>query len=283
MMLRASTISARRTILLAELDRCAVRQELGSTTYKARRHIANVDDGIRSQLFSLYDHPVCRGQPSPAHHLGVFGQFAAKDESDQRGEIFAKPDRIDRMDLGEPEDFDPEAVEEYLQNLESSGPAVETLACGCPSTQMQTFETESACQAANQPQNQSTVHSNLGHWPVQIKLVPPHAQFLQDANLLILADCAAVAYAGLHQELLKDRVVMMGCPKFDDVPEYVERFTEIFKKNDVNSITAVIMEVPCCSGLPMMVKNGLEAAGKIMPIKKIVISTSGKLLKEEAI
>jgi hypothetical protein len=92
-----------------------------------------------------------------------------------------------------------------------------------------------------------------------------------------------VAYAGLHQELLKNRVVMMGCPKFDDVPEYVERFTEIFKKNDVNSITTVIMEVPCCFGLPMMVKNGLEAAGKSLPIKKIVISTNGKRLKEETI
>ncbi len=181
------------------------------------------------------------------------------------------------------EDFDPEAVEEYLQNLESSGPAVETLACGCPSTQMQTFETASACQASNQPQSQTVAHSALGHWPIQIKLIPPHAPFLQHADLLILADCAAVAYAGLHQELLKDRVVMMGCPKFDDVPEYVERFTEIFKKNDVSSITAVIMEVPCCSGLPMIVKNGLEAAGKSLPIKKIVISTSGKLLKEETI
>jgi len=181
------------------------------------------------------------------------------------------------------EDFDPEAVEEYLQNLESSGPAVETLACGCPSTRMQTFETTSACQAANQPRNQTAVHSNLGHWPVQIKLVPPHAPFLQHADLLILADCAAVAYAGLHQELLKDRVVMMGCPKFDDVPDYVERFTEIFRQNDVNTITTVIMEVPCCSGLPMIVKNGLEAAGKSLPIRKIVISTSGKLLKEEAV
>ncbi|MEA2109961.1 MAG: 4Fe-4S binding protein [Pseudomonadota bacterium] len=181
------------------------------------------------------------------------------------------------------EDFDPEAVEEYLQNLESSGPAVETLACGCPSTQMQSFKTASACQEANQPPNQTAAHSALGHWPVQIKLIPPHAPFLQHADLLILADCAAVAYAGLHQELLKDRVVMMGCPKFDDVEEYVERFSEIFKKNDVNSITTVIMEVPCCSGLPMMVKNGLEAAGKSLPIKKIVIGTNGKRLKEETI
>ena len=181
------------------------------------------------------------------------------------------------------EDFDPEAVEEYLQNREDAEITGETLACGCPSTQMQTFATTAACQTANQPQSQATVHSNLGHWPVQIKLIPPHAPFLQHADLLILADCAAAAYAGLHQELLQDRVVMMGCPKFDDVPEYVEKFTEIFKKNDVNSITAVIMEVPCCSGLPMIVKNGLEAAGKSLPIKKIVIGTSGRLLKEESI
>ncbi len=181
------------------------------------------------------------------------------------------------------EDFDPEAVEEYLQSRKTAETANKTLACGCPSTQMQTFKTTSACQAANQPQSQTAVHSALGHWPIQIKLIPPHAPFFQHADLLILADCAAVAYAGLHQELLKDRVVMMGCPKFDDVPEYMEKFTEIFKKNDVNSITTVIMEVPCCSGLPMIVKNGLEAAGKSLPIKKLVISTNGKQLKEEVI
>ncbi|MBN2332220.1 MAG: 4Fe-4S binding protein [Deltaproteobacteria bacterium] len=182
------------------------------------------------------------------------------------------------------EDFDPEAVEAYLETLDQHPqPVRQTLACGCPSTHLQTFEPKTSCQAANQPQSQTAGHSALGHWPIQIKLIPPHAPFLQQADLLVLADCAAVAYAALHQELLKGRVVMMGCPKFDDVPEYVEKFTEIFRKNDINSVTAVTMEVPCCSGLPMMVKNGMAAAGKKLPVTMLVIGTNGTLMKKEVL
>jgi NAD-dependent dihydropyrimidine dehydrogenase PreA subunit len=174
------------------------------------------------------------------------------------------------------EDFDPEAVEEYLKNRDDGGGQPgETLACGCPSTQMQTFSEcgcsggETAASAGPAPK------SNLGHWPVQIRLIPAHAPFLQNADILILADCAAVAYAGLHQNLLKDRIVMMGCPKFDDLPDYEERFTEIFSRNEINSVTVVLMEVPCCSGLPTAVRNALSRAGKNPPFKETVLSLKG--------
>jgi hypothetical protein len=120
--------------------------------------------------------------------------------------------------------------------------------------------------------------SALGHWPVQIRLIPAHAPFLKDADILILADCAAVAYASLHQKLLADRVVMMGCPKFDDLPDYEERFTEIFTKNDMKSVTIVTMEVPCCSGMPTAVKNALHRAGKTPPVNEIVLSLKGEPL-----
>ncbi|MBN2232608.1 MAG: 4Fe-4S ferredoxin, partial [Deltaproteobacteria bacterium] len=123
--------------------------------------------------------------------------------------------------------------------------------------------------------------SALGHWPVQVRLVPPHAPFLDHADLVILADCAAVAYAGLHRDLLPGRVVLMGCPKFDDLPEYEARFTEIFRRHEVNSVTAVVMEVPCCSGLPVAVKNAVAAAGAKLPVQKLVIGTDGTVIRRE--
>ncbi len=97
----------------------------------------------------------------------------------------------------------------------------------------------------------------------------------------MLADCCGVAIPTLHKDLLKGRVVMIGCPKFDDIQEYVEKFADIFKTADIKSILSVVMEVPCCSGLPMIVKKGMEAAGKNIPIKELVISTRGKILEQK--
>lgn len=165
------------------------------------------------------------------------------------------------------EDFDPEAVEEYLWGRESD----QQLACGCPSTEMREL------QPAATPSDPAPA-SRLGHWPVQIRLVPAHAPFLRNADLLILADCAAVAYAGLHQELLADRVVLMGCPKFDDLPAYEKHFTEIFSGNEIKSIKVVSMEVPCCSGLVGAVSKALEKAGKEIDLEKVVVALNGKII-----
>ncbi len=181
------------------------------------------------------------------------------------------------------EDFDPEAVEEYLKDREEdnetdkkSSNGLETLACGCPSTQMQTF---SNCNDNKETASSPAPASALGHWPVQIRLIPAHAPFLNNADILVLADCAAVAYAALHQELLSDHVVMMGCPKFDDLADYEERFSEMFVKNEIKSVTVVTMEVPCCSGFPVAVKNALKKAEKVTPVKEMVINLKGKVLK----
>ncbi len=185
------------------------------------------------------------------------------------------------------DDFDPEAVEEYLKDRdatdneahEKSQPvAPENLACGCPSTQMQTF-TKSNYNDNKKISNNPAPASALGHWPVKIRLIPAHAPFLKNADILILADCTAVSYAALHQELLVDRIVMMGCPKFDDLPDYEERFTEIFAKNEIKSVTVVTMEVPCCSGLPVAVNKALQKAGKTPPVKELVINLKGEVLK----
>jgi Fe-S-cluster-containing hydrogenase component 2 len=178
----------------------------------------------------------------------------------------------------EAEDFDEAAVEEHLKKSETSkAPAQTSLPCGCPSTQLQTFMQSDPSHQAKQPRFQGNPTSALGHWPVQIKLVPPTAPFLKGADLLVVADCAPLAYPNFHQDFLKGRVVMMGCPKFDDVQEYIQKFADIFKTADIKSITTVVMEVPCCAGLPFIVRKGLEASGKKIPLEEKVISIRGEL------
>ena len=173
--------------------------------------------------------------------------------------------------------FNEEAVKKHLTKKEK-----ETMPCGCPSTHIQIFDKPSACEAANKPaqiEAGKEEESSLTHWPIQIKLIPASAPFLKGADLLVLADCTAVAFPTLHRDLMKEKVVMMGCPKFDDVHEYVEKFADIFKTAGIKSVTTVIMEVPCCSGMPVIVKKAMEAANKKIPLQEIVLSLRGKILK----
>jgi len=182
----------------------------------------------------------------------------------------------------EAEEFDEEAVEKYLAEKEAAKQKQQpVLACGCPSTNIQTFAPVSSCREANIPAGFEDSESALSHWPIQIRLVPATALFLKGAALLVLADCCGIAIPNLHKDLLKGRVVMIGCPKFDDVQEYIEKFADIFKTADIKSVLLVVMEVPCCSGLPMIVKKGMEGAGKNIPIKELFISTRGKILEQK--
>jgi Pyruvate/2-oxoacid:ferredoxin oxidoreductase delta subunit len=180
----------------------------------------------------------------------------------------------------EAEDFDEEAVEAYLREKEKAEKPVELpLACGCPSTHVQTFIPKVSDKKGMTGDSQPGIESTLSHWPVQINLVPPTAPFLKGADLLIAADCTPLAYPNFHKDFLKGKVVMIGCPKFDDVEDYILKFTEIFKKAEIKSITVLIMQVPCCSGLPMLVKRAMDAAGKDIPLEETVISTRGDILK----
>lgn len=201
----------------------------------------------------------------------------------------------------EADEFDEKAVEEYLKELEKQREAAsdskksENLACGCLSTHLKTFpvadshaashshtgSSSCSCADANKPAhlkggNQST----LGHWPVQIRLVPPTAPFLKGADLLVTADCVPVAYPCFHQDFLKGKVVMMGCPKFDDVESYVQKFAEIFKTAQIKSVTTLIMEVPCCSGLPSILQKAMKLSGVDVPVTDVVISARGEILKK---
>jgi len=179
----------------------------------------------------------------------------------------------------EAEAFDEEAVEEHLKKMEQKAPAA---AQGCPSAAVRSFPGADPCAEANRPATlQSEKRSELTHWPIQIKLVPPAAPFLKGAHLLVAADCVPVAFPSLHQAFLKGRAVMIGCPKFDDVQEYIDKFAEIFKTAGIQSVTTVVMEVPCCSGLPMIVKKGMEKSGKNIPMEKVVVSVRGEILRHE--
>ncbi len=180
----------------------------------------------------------------------------------------------------EAEDFDEEAVVTYLKEMEEK-PLDIPLACGCPSTQVHTFVPKDSSQDAMDDIPQPRTESTLSHWPVQINLVPPIAPFLKGADLLVAADCTTAAYPNFHQDFLKEKVLMIGCPKFDDVEEYIRKFTEIFKIADTKSVTALVMEVPCCSSLPVILQRAMQAAGKAIPVEQIVISTRGDILKKE--
>lgn len=179
----------------------------------------------------------------------------------------------------EADEFDEDAVEEHLaKHQEKAEP--ETKPCGCPSAQIQRFSQAADCQKANRPASFDKTDSALGHWPVQIRLIPPSAPFLKGADLLVVADCVPLAFPTLHRDFLKGRAVMVGCPKFDDAQAYIDKFTEIFKSAGIKSVTTAVMAVPCCSGLPMMVQKGIEAAGVDVPSRQVVISTRGEILEK---
>lgn len=118
--------------------------------------------------------------------------------------------------------------------------------------------------------------SQLNNWPVQIKLVPVNAPYLNGADLLIAADCVAFSYANFHDDLLKGKVLLVGCPKLDDAEFYQKKMTEIFKGNNIKSVTCVHMEVPCCFGLVSLVQSAISASGRKIPYKEVTISIKGE-------
>ncbi len=118
--------------------------------------------------------------------------------------------------------------------------------------------------------------SRLRQWPVQIMLVPPTAPFLAGADLLIAADCVPFAFAGFHEDLLAGKALLVGCPKLDDAAHYLEKFTEMFKRSDVKSVTVARMEVPCCGGLVRIVEQAIRDSGKVIPLQTVTIGIDGR-------
>lgn len=166
--------------------------------------------------------------------------------------------------------FDEEAVKNRMEAKETQP---ETLACGCAGSSVMVLEKSEDCSC----HSGVALKSQLGQWPCQIKLVPVNAPFLNNADLLIAADCTAYAYANFHQDFMKGHITLIGCPKLDNV-DYSEKLTEIFKLNDINSITVVRMSVPCCGGLVNKINQAVLNSGTKTPVKVITLDTGGKIL-----
>lgn len=148
------------------------------------------------------------------------------------------------------------------------------LPCGCPGTHSKAIKREAIeVEALSAP-----VASQLSQWPVQIKLVPVNAPYFDSANLLIAADCTAYAYGNFHNEFIKGRVTLIGCPKLDE-GDYAEKLTAIIANNDIKSVTVARMEVPCCGGIENAVKRALQASGKLIPWRVVTFSTDGRVLE----
>lgn len=149
---------------------------------------------------------------------------------------------------------------------------------GCPGSKLRMMN-----QSASVSEDSTFVplaqKSQLQTWPVQIKLLPPKAEFFEGANLLIAADCTAYAYANFHQDFIKGKVCLIGCPKLDQV-DYTDKLSQIIANNNIKSVTIVRMEVPCCGGLQYAAEEALKASGKFLPWRVVTISIDGKILDE---
>ena len=147
------------------------------------------------------------------------------------------------------------------------------LPCGCPGTQSKQIKRERTAAIPS-----ASIPSRLSQWPVQIKLVPVNAPYFDGANLLIAADCTAYAYGNFHNEFIRGRITLIGCPKLDD-GDYAQKLTAIIKNNNIKSVTVVRMEVPCCGGIENAAKQALIASGKFIPWRVVTVTTDGNLIE----
>ena len=146
------------------------------------------------------------------------------------------------------------------------------LGCGCPGSMARVIEREET----NNEAATVSAPSELRQWPVQLHLVPPSAPYFQNADILVSADCVAFAMGSFHRDLLKGKSVAIACPKLDETGTYVEKLATIFRTNEIKSVTVAIMEVPCCRGLDVMVKQALGQSGKEIPFETLIIGVDGE-------
>jgi ferredoxin len=170
-------------------------------------------------------------------------------------------------------EFDEAAVKEHVAQKEVPQPV--KLACGCPGTNAKVIQRE----VARHGPVAVGGGSQLQQWPCQLKLVPVNAPYLDGAQLLIAADCAAYAYANLHADFMHNKITLIGCPKLDDI-NYAGKLTEILRSHEIKSVTVIRMEVPCCGGLVTAVKEGLANCGKLIPWRMVIIGTDGVIRED---
>ena len=168
-----------------------------------------------------------------------------------------------------------EAARQEAQAAMAGGPLAQP--GGCPGSRMMELRREGEARA-EEAEDTPKMASQLAQWPCQIKLAPVQAPFFAGAKLLVAADCTAYAYAGMHQDFMKGKVTLIGCPKLDGV-DYAEKLKQVIEGNDIRSVTIVRMEVPCCGGLQRAVETALRESGKFLPWQVVTISRDGKILE----
>ena len=150
----------------------------------------------------------------------------------------------------------------------------EILPCGCPGSHAKAICRDDVPLSASP---RGSVESRLSQWPVQIKLVPVNAPYFSKADVLIAADCTAYAYGNFHNDFIRGRITLIGCPKLDE-GDYSEKLTRIFSENSIKSVTVVRMEVPCCGGIERAVRQALSDSGKDIPLQVVTVSADGRIL-----
>jgi len=146
----------------------------------------------------------------------------------------------------------------------------------CPSARMLQWERKDGA-----VHGVDRVGSELGQWPIQLRLVPPHAPYFRNADLMLVADCVPFAYGDFHRDFLKGKAVAIGCPKLDDLDAYIDKVAEILRVADVKSLKVVHMEVPCCYGLVHIVQEAMKKAGKDIPFETVMIGVKGEVMETD--
>lgn len=176
-------------------------------------------------------------------------------------------------------EFDEKATHAHLKQMKTKAEPAAEGGFGCPGMRMRTFEKKPSVGAAPA----SPAESQLGQWPVQLKLVSPMAPYFADSDLLLVADCVPFAMGDFHSTLLKDHSIAVGCPKLDDGGYYIDKLAQIIQHNHLRNLTVVHMEVPCCSGLLRIAEAAIQKAGVKMDYEDITISLQGRILSREKI
>ena len=145
------------------------------------------------------------------------------------------------------------------------------LGCGCPGSMARVIEREETTGTTT-----DKAPSELRQWPVQLHLVPPTAPYFKNSEVLISADCVAFALGSFHSDLLKGKALAIACPKLDETGTYVDKLATIFRENELKSVTVAIMEVPCCRGLDVMVRQALQQSGRDIPLETVIIGVDGE-------
>lgn len=195
-----------------------------------------------------------------------------------------------KIEEREAEAFDIEATKEYLlktrgkeavwrmeeaqkKHESHENTTKSTLPCGCPGSMSQTIKFSETLRKTDELK----IEPQLRNWPVQIHLLPLKAEYYNNADLLVAADCCAYAYAGFHEDFIKGKTLAIGCPKLDNSEAYKEKLTEIIKNNSIKSVSIAYMEVPCCMGLVKLVEKAVEDSGKNISAKKTKIGIKGQM------